>query len=102
MLFWHWLTVHLSQETGTSNEVSRAYAFWSGFGSDIGEVTVFAGFIALYHHMKCSSCPRIGIHKMDTGQKTCHRHSTHAHHAGLRVKHREKYPDHIAHNSEGL
>ena len=95
---WAWIAVHLSQETGTSNEASRAYAFWSGFGSDLGEVTL----IAVYHHHRCASCPRIALHHKvpDTGQRMCNKHATHENQDRLRARHRAKYPDHIAHTEE--
>jgi hypothetical protein len=32
----HWLAVH----TGTVNEPGPYYGFWSGFGSDLGEITL--------------------------------------------------------------
>ena len=68
-----WLVVHLSQETGISNEASRAYAFWSGFGSCLGYASVAA---VAWRHLKCHSrgCRRIGRHPVEgTPFKVCRR-----------------------------
>lgn len=78
----HWLAVH----TGTESESSHWYAFWSGFGSDIGEVTIFAGVIALFraHNCHTAGCWRIGRHEVEiNGTKykvcrVCHKRSGHA------------------------
>lgn len=57
---WHWFEV----KTGTSNESGPYYGFWSGFGSDLGEVTLFGVIIAGYRKINCHSkgCWRIGHH----------------------------------------
>ena len=73
---WHWLIVHLSQETGTSDSNSRAYDFWSGFGSDIGEATIVGGIVAGLRHANChqKGCWRIGHVIHGTTIRTCHKH----------------------------
>lgn len=52
--------------TGTG----RWYNFWSGFGSDIGELAIVA---ALYRHVNCSTkgCWRLGHHI--NGTIVCHK-----------------------------
>lgn len=47
--------------TGTDNTAGRPYGFWSGFGSDIGEMAI-AG--AIYKKLNCHQpgCWRIGLH----------------------------------------
>jgi hypothetical protein len=67
----HWLAVH----TGTSNEASPYYAFWSGFGSDLGEVTLLAAIAGMYAKHNCHSkhCWRVGKHVVD-GTPWCNRH----------------------------
>lgn len=47
------------------------YAFWSGFGSDIGETAIV---VALYHSINCheKGCWRIGF--MHDGYRVCHTH----------------------------
>lgn len=74
------LAVHLSQETGTSNSSSRAYDFWSGFGSDIGEAAVASSIVAGIAHTARSrncevkGCWRLGLHTTEGGHKVCRRH----------------------------
>ena len=70
-LHWQWLIVHLSQETGSSNEASRAYAFWSGFG---GFTTLaFTGIAIAWRHLNCHTprCYRLGVHHTPKGYKLC-------------------------------
>jgi hypothetical protein len=40
---------------------STTYNFWSGIGSDIGEVTIIGALILLYHHHEChiGTCHRL-------------------------------------------
>lgn len=71
--FRHWLAVH----TGTVNEPGPYYGFWSGFGSDIGEVTIIGGIAAIYvrHNCHVKHCWRIGRHPVEgTAYVTCRRH----------------------------
>jgi hypothetical protein len=74
---WHWLIVHLSQETGTSSEASRSYAYWSGFGSvfpwSLGIVT---GIFLAYRHHNChvKGCPRLGKPVEGTPYLACPAH----------------------------
>ena len=53
MNWWHWIVVHVMQETGTDSSSSRAYNFWSGFGSDIGEVAIISSLYAIYRKHNC-------------------------------------------------
>jgi hypothetical protein len=63
----HWLAVH----TGTVGESGPYYGFWSGFGSDLGEVTlittvglgVYTGVRKANCHTK--GCWRIGHHPLE-------------------------------------
>lgn len=65
----HWLAVH----TGTVNEGGPFYGFWSGFGSDLGEVTIIGGMIGLYRSHNChnAGCWRISHHTTPEGYKLC-------------------------------
>lgn len=58
----HWLAVH----TGSSNTPGAPpnYNFWSGSGSDIGEVTILGGLLAIYKRHNCHTrwCWRFGRH----------------------------------------
>lgn len=70
-MIWHWLL----QVTGTANEQGHWYAFWSGFGSDIGEVAIIGGLLSVYRKHNChdKGCWRIGRHVVD-GTPRCNRH----------------------------
>lgn len=49
----HWLAVH----TGTVNESGPYYGFWSGFGSDLGELTLVAAVgTGVYTGVKKANC----------------------------------------------
>ena len=56
----HWLAVH----TGTVNEPGPYYGFWSGFGSDIGELLLLGGLVQLVRHHNChvEGCWRVKTH----------------------------------------
>lgn len=97
---WRFLVIHLSQETGTSSSNSRAYDFWSGFGSDIGEATLIVAVAGAWRHVNCHTprCWRLGKHPAADGiYKLCRHHhpelagkgrptleSIHAHHRRLK------------------
>lgn len=68
--------VHLSQLTGTSNSASRSYNFFSGFGSDIGELALVGGIATVVRSRNChqKGCWRIGIHTTSKGHKLCKKH----------------------------
>ena len=61
--FLHWLAVH----TGTVNEAGPYYGFWSGFGSDLGELAIIGGLIGIYRKHNChvKGCWRIGRHPVE-------------------------------------
>lgn len=65
----HWLWVH----TGTGDEAGPWYAFWSGFGSDLGEVTLAGAAFGAYYKHRCHGCWRIGRHTVD-GTPWCNKH----------------------------
>lgn len=73
MHFWHWLAIH----TGSENEPGIYYGFWSGFGSDIGEVAILGGVLGVFKHHNChvKRCWRLGRFAVaGTPYKVCHRH----------------------------
>lgn len=93
---WHWLLV----ATGSLNTSGTQYGFWSGFGSDIGEVTIIIGLITWYKSGEChiDTCHRRGRYPFQH-YKLCRLHHpevpaelTHAHilalhkHDRLKVK----------------
>lgn len=65
---------------GTSDETGPGYGFFSGVGSDIGEVTIIGGAILFYRHHTChvdapKFCWRPGRHPVDgTPYRACKRH----------------------------
>lgn len=67
----HWLAVH----TGTLNEPGPYYGFWSGFGSDLGEVALLGAIFGAYHKHNCHQprCWRVGRHTVD-GTPWCNHH----------------------------
>lgn len=55
----------------------NGYQLWSGIGSDVSEITILAGALALLKHLNCDAprCPRYGPHRTSDGQhKLCRRH----------------------------
>jgi len=69
----HWLAVH----TGTVNEPGPYYGFWSGFGSDIGEIAIIGGMASIYRKHNCHvrGCWRIARHPVaGTDFIVCRRH----------------------------
>lgn len=61
--------------------IGDGYNFWSGFGSDLGELTLVAGIVSLvlmaWHHFDCHAdgCPRLTWHvHADHGHPVCKRH----------------------------
>ena len=80
-IVWHGLAVFF----GLTNPAGHAYAFWSGIGSDIGELTIIGGMIAIYRKHNCHvrGCWRIGrLSVKGTPYVVCHRH--HPAHQGTR------------------
>jgi hypothetical protein len=59
-----WLVHPLGSCTGSAALVSRCkgYNFWSGIGSDLGEVTLLTAVVAAYWHHTChvTRCWRLG------------------------------------------
>jgi hypothetical protein len=56
------------------------YQFWSGIGSDIGEVAIIGGLITIVRHLNCHAkgCYRLGGHQVaGTPYKTCRKHHPH-------------------------
>ena len=92
-LIWHWFL----NFTGTKipPNGSKWYNFWSGFGSDLGELVIIGSLIGLYRHHNCpvKGCWRIGRHPVaGTPYKTCHKHATIEVHNQLHKEHKRKYP----------
>jgi hypothetical protein len=71
----HWLAVHSGTDI-PNGQYSVYYNFWSGIGSDIGEVVLIGGLVTLVRHHNCHNkgCWRIGLHTTNTGYKLCKTH----------------------------
>ena len=70
---WHWFEIH----TGTVNESGPYYGFWSGFGSDIGEVSLLVGIVVGLRHINCHviGCRSIRTHLVvGTPYRACRKH----------------------------
>lgn len=54
----------------------KGYNFWSGIGSDLGEITLLAAVIGLYKHINCEEphCPWMGHRHPDHGRPVCRKH----------------------------
>lgn len=68
-------------------EKCRGYNFWSGVGSDLGEITLITGlgigFWRTRKHLEChvespKNCHRIGRPVPGTGHRACRKHHPHA------------------------
>ena len=93
MGWWHavqnWLAVH----TGTDNEPGPYYGFFSGFGSDIGEVAIVGGLISIYRRHNCEvhGCWLLGRHQTAAGHRVCRRHHPDEHLSAAQVlEHHER------------
>jgi hypothetical protein len=87
-VFQHWLAYH----TGSLNEpgVAPDGAFWGGIASDLGEVTLVGGLVAVYRKHNCHTrwCFRLGHHDLTdeasgVTYRLCRRH--HPRHPGSRA-----------------
>jgi hypothetical protein len=59
---WLWVL----EVSGSLNSASKAYNFWSGFGSDLGEVALAGALAGMLRRHNCHQrrCWRIGRHKL--------------------------------------
>jgi hypothetical protein len=70
-MIWHWL-LHF---TGANDETGTVYGFWSGFGSDLSEITLVGLVIGGWRKHNCHTkrCWRIGRHVV-SGTPYCNHH----------------------------
>lgn len=73
-----WLQHWLAYMTGSLNTSGAPpnYNFWSGVGSDIGELAMF-GWLATFlrrHNCEVHRCWRLGRHATAAGHVVCRRH----------------------------
>jgi hypothetical protein len=67
----------LSHFFGLDNLAGVQYGFWSGIGSDLGEVAIFGGVVGIYRKHNChvKGCARIGKHPVEgTPYVVCAKH----------------------------
>lgn len=69
---WWWF-LHL---TGADNVSGTFYGFWSGFGSDLGEIAIVGGLVSIYRKHTCevAGCWRLQRHRTEGGHIVCRRH----------------------------
>ena len=86
-MFWfpaqHWLAVHMG--IGTSPRAVFWYSWWSGAGSDLGELTLVGALLAAYRiKLNCSltGCPWPGTHTVQGYDGRTYR-ACHKHHPGV-------------------
>lgn len=74
----HWLATWM----GLDNAGGPIYSFWSGFGSDIGELLILGGLWHFVRHSNChvKKCARFGKPVAGTPYRACHKH--HPNHKG--------------------
>ena len=67
----HWLFHALGLDSASGSP----YLFWSGFGSDIGELAIVGGLVTLVRKHNCHQrrCWRVSRHIVD-GSPWCNRH----------------------------
>ncbi len=83
---------------GVIGESGKGYGFWSGIGSDIGELAIVGGLAGLIRQRNChvDRCWRLGRHAVaGTTYVVCRKHHpdpglTHAHLLELHRKHLER------------
>lgn len=80
-MIWHLFKHAFLHWTGADNVSGPEYGFWSGFGSDLSEVSIALSILASVRTKNCHRrwCWRVGhfdYHDPDTGvtRKFCHRH----------------------------
>lgn len=61
---------------GVDDVSGRAYAFWSGCGSDLGELAVVGALLGLLRKHNCAvaGCWRLGRYVTAAGHHVCARH----------------------------
>lgn len=71
-MIWHWF-LHI---TGSDDVSGPFYGFWSGFGSDLGEIAIVGGLVTLVRKHTCEvhGCWRLGRHKTLGDHMVCRRH----------------------------
>lgn len=72
----------LAHILGLDDMAGRWYGFWSGFGSDLGEIAIIGGLISIVRRHNCHvhHCWRVGRHPVQgTPHVVCRRHHPDGH-----------------------
>lgn len=76
----NWIISAFLHYTGADDVTGAWYGFWSGFGSDLGEVLLLGGLFAMYRHHNCQvkGCWRLGRQVHGTHDVLCRKHHSEA------------------------
>lgn len=76
---WHPLGACQAAGSHTQILACRSYNFWSGIASDISELTLMGGAVALLRHHNCEQpgCWRLGHRHPEHGRPVCRKHYHH-------------------------
>jgi hypothetical protein len=97
---WWWIEVH----TGTVNEAGPYYGFFSGFGSDLGELTIAAGLFSMYWKRTCHEprCWRPGHLMADGHTRSCWNHHPEGRpRRGHVLRAHQKHQERVRHDPDG-
>ena len=95
---WHWFEIKSGTQPLKPNPY---YNFWSGPGSDLGEVAIVGGLVQIYRQHNChvKGCARLGKHEYDKDGvkfKLCRKH-----HPAVDHKHRVTADEFAVHHANG-
>ena len=66
---------------GVDNVSGRWYGWWSGAGSDVGELAIIGGLLTVVRRHNCEvhGCWRLGRHQTAAGHHVCRAHHPDGH-----------------------
>lgn len=73
---WSHVWYDIQEWAGLTNLSGRTYGFWSGIGSDVGEVTLLGILWATLrrHNCEVKGCVRLGRHSTAANHVVCRKH----------------------------
>ena len=98
-IFWVAISAYLATFFGFSNGAGNSshYLFWSGAGSDFGELALISALVVMYRRLNCkrSWCPFMGMHDFTdpldgVTRKLCWYHHPDVMHKTLKPHHIER------------
>lgn len=111
IVFWDAIAAHLATFFGFANGSGNGshYLFFSGSGSDFGELAIISGGVILYRRLNCkrSWCPFMGMHDFTdptdgVSRKLCWYHHPDVMHKTLKASHIRRIQRHrLAERSDG-